>query len=73
MYMFTTPVVTPLSLSGDTSMAYEEDVEAKILPAMPLMNLPKNHIAFWPGMRKNSKKIAAIETMYPNRRHPRRL
>jgi hypothetical protein len=46
---------------------------AKMLHAMPLMNLPKNHMTCLPGMTKNSMKMAQMETMQAKRRQPRRL
>lgn len=46
---------------------------AKILQAIPLTNLPKNHMTCLPGMTKNSTKMALMETTQAKRRQPRRL
>jgi hypothetical protein len=44
-----------------------------MLHAMPLMNLPKNHMTCLSGMTKNSMKMAQIETTQAKSKEPRRL
>ena len=51
-------------------MAYDEDVVAKILQAIPFTNLPKNHMTCFWGITKNSRKMAATETILAKSKQP---